>query len=238
MNRLFSIAAGVVVLLGTALVQGALAINRRTDEIDRLRAQILATETGLATLRHALDATAHEAQLAARQLDELNPPHPAPASETHQNRMAETAGWIARFKHVRDLFERHPDHKIYELRLLDDADWLRLTHRLKFENDPHGYAALHAVRQAATARYAPRLQAAMDRYAESFPGLPPATIQAFAPFFADPADAAGLDRFEIITVPRDPAATHLGAVTWQLRKKPDPLPHFQSSHTLAPTPRP
>lgn len=236
MNRLFPIAA--VVVLGTALVQGALAINRRTEEIDRLRAQTLAAETGLATLRRALDATAHEAQLAARQLDELNPPHLAPASETHPTRVVETAGWIARVKHVRNLFERHPDHKIYELRLLDDADWLRLTHRLKFENEMHGYAALHAVRQAATARYAPRLQAALDRYADTFPGQTPATIHALAPFFADPADAAGLDRFEITTPPRDPTATLPGADAWQLRKKPDPTPNFQSSFLVAPSRRP
>ncbi len=232
MSRLSLIA--VVVVLGTALVQGSLAINRRTDEIDRLRAQTLTAETALATLRRALEATAYEAQLAARQLDELNPAHLAPASETHRTRAAETAGWIARFKHVRALCERHPDYKIYELSLLDYADWLLLTHRLKFENEMHDYAALHAVRVAAIARYATRLQAALDRYAETFHSLPPATIHALAPFFADPADVAGLDRFEIVTPPRGSPASPSAQAAWQVRKKPDPSPFFQHSLVLAP----
>ncbi|MCY7281309.1 MAG: hypothetical protein LH610_10525, partial [Sphingomonas bacterium] len=93
------------------------------------------------------ELSAAEGQLSAlRELD-------ADFLAENHSRQADTAAWIARVRRVEKLFTEYPEQRVPYLRLLTDADWLRATLRLKFDNASSNGQALLKLRTAASFRY-------------------------------------------------------------------------------------
>lgn len=136
-----------------------------------------------------------------------------------------TMAWIDRVRHVQQLFEKNPDHRVPYLRLLKDEDWLRATLRMKFDNEMSERNALSALRMVAARQYQVPLRRALTRYAFANNDVQPVNIFAIVPYFDDPADAEGLNQFEIVSGNGAP---------WMLNLKRGPDPGNYGSMLAAP----
>ncbi|OYU98532.1 MAG: hypothetical protein CFE26_27420, partial [Verrucomicrobiales bacterium VVV1] len=182
------------------------------------RDQIRGSEQRLVAQRHNLGAIQQDLSAAESQLSALAPAD-APTAARNARR-AVAAAWIGRVNHVRRLFEENPEHRVPYLRLLTDEDWLRATLKLKFDNPGSDRNALSALRMAAAGRYQAPLTRALTRYALANNDAQPASMAMIAPYFKNPADAEGLNQFDIVRENGGP---------WLLKLKIGPAPQNYGS---------
>ena len=223
MTRLHIIIVTLTVSCGTILCLGERAFSHQRGQINHLRDQIRVNEQRLTAQRHDLSASEQDLSLAQVQLSALTPSEEL--AQGSESRYALAMAWIGRVRHVKQLFEANPDHRVPYLRLLTNEDWLRATLRMKFDNAMSDRNALGALRMAAARLYQAPLTRALTRYAHANNDVQPAGVFAVAPYFDDPVDSEGLSQFDIVVANGAP---------WMLSLKRGPDPGNYGSMLAAP----
>lgn len=227
MTRIRVTIGTLIVSFGVILGLGARALSYQRDNLNHLRDQIRVSEQRLVAQRHDLGASEQDLSAAESQLSAL--PHSDELTRRNSDREAATTAWIGRVRHVQQLFEKNPEHRVPYLGLLTDEDWLRSTLRLKFDNAMSDRNALSALRMAAARRYEIPLKRALNRYALATGDATPAGVAVLTPYFDDPADSLGLVQFEVV------AGNNGGG--WALRSTTAPDPQNYGQIVVAPTRR-
>lgn len=116
----------------------------------------------------------------------------------------ESAAWLRRYHHLKQLLADQPRHRIPEMDLLSDRELLMQARGASFDTEDGTRRALGATRTAAKAKFARQLSQAMQLYRKANDGKLPTDIAALAPFLEPPLTAAHLGRWTVVT---GPAAT-------------------------------
>ncbi|MBC7368948.1 MAG: hypothetical protein H7343_19410 [Undibacterium sp.] len=224
----------LVVVVGVALFQSNRELAHRSDHLNRLRQQTLTTEQALAAQRRTLSTLAHDLSAAESQLATLplySPPAAGTAANSHS---PEIAAWLANVKRLKQLFADRPERRISEMRLLTDEDWLRATHGIRLNDEESIRRTLAAIRTAAVSRFKTPLVQAFATYAKTANRTTPASASALAPFFANPADAESLNRYEIVATNLPENLKALGAATWSLLERSAIDEDYDTRHRFNP----
>ena len=234
MNRRSVFLCALIFILGIGLFQTDRALAHRRDRVGLLREKTLAAQQQVANQRQTLatlsrDRSAAEAQLAALPLYSATATGAAPDSHP-----PEIGAWLANVRRLKKVFADHPEQRIPEMRLLTDEDWLRVTHRVSLADNENIRRTLAAVRAAAVARFKVPLVQAFTAYAQAGVRTAPNNASALSPFFADPADAEGLSRYDIVATNLPKNLHSLGAATWSLLERSAIDEDFDTRHRFNP----
>lgn len=209
--RLLGLGAALLALAAGSFQVHRLGVRQR-QELAALAAHHAALEQAATAQRRDSAALQSEIEAASRQLAAL----PAPADPAERTREREVQSWVARVKKLRQLFADRPQQGIPELRLLDDADWLRHARTLDhLEREQDIREALAAIRNQASAKFANHLTAAVQKYMRTTNGQKPETVMALLPYLEPPAELAMLQRWEL--APAE-GANRQGAPSWLVRQ--------------------
>lgn len=121
------------------------------------------------------------------------PPEPAPLSPTEQRLRT----LLARVEKLKAVFDLTPEEKIPELAYLTENDWISAAMTRSFENAGDFELAQASLRSSAKYNFAPRIQAALFKYAAVSGGQLPTSTAQLLPFFEPAIDPAILDRYEM-----------------------------------------
>src|SRR5690606_5389988 len=146
-RRRLLLAVPLAICAGAALVETHL-VSDRAAQLRALRARHAGLARELADATRQEQLAVRELQHAEQQLAQLAPHRPA-LSGAAAPPADSAAGWLTRTKQLRALFALHPAHRIPEIQLLDDADWLRVARDASFETDAQRRQAAAALRTAA-----------------------------------------------------------------------------------------
>ena len=130
-------------------------------------------------------------------------PLPAAGPANSLRKDAETKGWFARLRKLKQSFAEFPDQAVPELQLLTDLDWVNLSHDLSLDSDLDLRKARASIRAVAIKRFTPALAAALRAYTDAHGGKLPADVVELIPCFKTPFDPALLQRYQMMP-PGDP----------------------------------
>lgn len=201
---------------GLCLFLGQRVQQRRAElGVARSRAVDLAAQA--AQLKAKIAQLAQEVTHAEQDLASLPPPATSAADATvTPERQDMMAAWMVRLRRLHQLFDERADQRIPEMRLLTDADWLRVAKRSNLDTTEGAREALAAIRTAAAEKFVQQLSAAVRRFAAEQKDAMPATVSDLVPFFDPPADADMLVRYQVIpSNPRNSRQPRWGLETIQ-----------------------
>jgi hypothetical protein len=202
----------VLLLLAGGVFQLHRVTARQHAEANALAQRHASLETELAALLHAQQAGQRDLEAASHQLAQL----PPPATGPERARELEVQTWLGRTKRLRQLFVDRPGQAIPELRLLTDAEWLRLGRKARFDTEAEIRQALAAARDIASGKIAARFSSAVSKYMNNSNGEQPASILALLPYFDSPPDLAMVQRFEV--APLEGRMNRNGSAAWQVQE--------------------
>jgi hypothetical protein len=205
-------AIALFAIIGVAGFQANL-VRQRRNELDALAMRRTQLAREISGARKSLGATERDLAQAERQLADLTP---AVDANLVPDRRGEIDEWLARVKRLRGLFDEQPSQRIPELKLLTDADWLRLAKAARFDSDLEIRKTMAQVRTVAARLFADRLRMALGKFIRANGTPAPQTILSVASYFDPPIDPAILERYEI--VPLSHSIPH-GPAEWQVQNK-------------------
>lgn len=105
--------------------------------------------------------------------------------------------WAARVRNLQASFDEQPGQRIPELQLLSELDWFSVADQVDGASEGDQRKARSLARNAAIAKFAPLLRAALRAYVEANHGNLPPDTGSLLPFFATSIDPAILGRYEM-----------------------------------------
>lgn len=164
------------------------ALRRGNSERVGLRRRSDALQVQVATL-HRRSAAIH-ADLAAG----LSP-QAAHAPQAEDSAARGYGAWLVRLRELQAFFARHPDQVIPEMCLLQEIDWLRVSHDASLDDAWNFRRACAAIRRAAKMEYGAKLAEALQRYESDHGGSVPSSSAVVASYLSNPELAAALGRY-------------------------------------------
>jgi RNA polymerase sigma factor (sigma-70 family) len=109
----------------------------------------------------------------------------------------EMKSWLSRVDQLKKWLEERPEHKIPELQLVTERDWLEAA-RKKLVTERDIREAVSRLRFIAQGKLAGLMLPALKRYMEANHGKFPTEVAEILPYFKSPIDPAALQRYEIV----------------------------------------
>ena len=202
MNFTRKTASLALILLGTA----ASWYQIRTIQHQRVRLALLAAAE--LEWRRKIQQFSQERTDAAKHLVILQKEQERLGSHDPDSLTSESAEtsvklWLSRVHQLKQRLEDHPEQKIPELRLATEEDWLEVAQR-EISSDADYRKALAKVRESSTEKFTNLADKALKQYSEANGGAFPSSLAQLQPYFANPADAAILQRYAIIPASQVP----------------------------------
>ncbi|HEX3730437.1 MAG TPA: hypothetical protein VHV47_11575 [Opitutaceae bacterium] len=145
----------------------------------------LELEALIARLRATMAADAEALQAAQTESGEIDP-----WAEALVRRQ------FSRVTAMRQRFDRHPDQRIPEMRLLEADDWMAAAAR-PLETEEDFRRAMAQVRYSAVKRFLPTLRDALQGFEKARPGGRLAALDELQPYFQLPIEPQVLDRYQV-----------------------------------------
>ena len=118
---------------------------------------------------------------------------------------AEALAWPARVRKLRERLEQTPEHKIPELQLLTEDDWLAVA-RSELNTEEDYRKTLSALRGLAEQTFMAMAFRALERYVQTNNAHSLTDLSQLKPYFASPIDDAIFNRYKILEKPIDPTS--------------------------------
>lgn len=198
MGRHRTLPLSVVLLAGLAGTAGyELNIaTRQAKELNQIQQTIAALGGELISLQRDHATLVRDLKAGTQQLAALQPLSSASdAAESPHHPLLES--WVASAKRLKRSFDERPEHRIPELQLLKEFDWLLLAKRADLDSEKTLRQALADARSEAKRKFSPRLQAAVKKYQIHRGMDAPPDLFALLPYFDPPVDRQVLERYEI-----------------------------------------
>jgi RNA polymerase sigma factor (sigma-70 family) len=106
--------------------------------------------------------------------------------------------WLTRVNQLKQRLGQMPGQTIPELQFLSDQDWFNAVKDSKqLKTDGDFAQAFSVLRASAKSEFAGMVQGALRGYAQANNGQPPTDLSQLQPYFASPADASVLQRYQL-----------------------------------------
>ena len=186
-----AIAAGLAI----CVIEGRV-IYRQQTSLEAERRRTMALEQEIAGLRGHQTQAEHDLAAAEQQLAAFET-EAAAASARLGIHASEIKSRLARLKELKNFFQQHPEHRIPELQLLSESDWLAAAQYVRLSSEDDTREAGARVREYAKETFAELLGAALRKYTAANDGRLPADVLQLQPYLESPVDPAMLQRYEM-----------------------------------------
>jgi hypothetical protein len=138
-----------IALAGVGVLETRVVFRQR-DEHQTLQKRLAAESRQTAMLRDECETAQQNLNGAEQELAGLTAPSVEDAATAA--RQTEIKAWLARLKQLQRLVAERPEHRIPEVQLLTDEDWLRVAQRASFGDEHDMRKAFGELRSACSSR--------------------------------------------------------------------------------------